>query len=150
MRVIEVIVQLEAHSQHRICSFVVAHPNFEQGLTEVSAKVQGWPDMTCCGVFSAVVQILAKLPTGFPGLLLHVPFASKVEYPLAMYVAEISQRVAQRPAFCQSRSQRGNFLFCVPELAHSAIDGFFVIARLGHCWLSILCLRNVFVERFLA
>src|SRR3984885_2119600 len=110
MRVVEVIVQLEAYSQHRICSLIVAHSNFEQSLTEVSAKVQGWPDMTHCGFFSAVVQILAKLPTSFQGLLLHVAFASKVEYPLAMYVAETSQRVTQRPAFCQSCSQRGNFL----------------------------------------
>jgi hypothetical protein len=39
MRVKEMVVQLEAHSQYRICSFVVSYSNFEQSLAEVSAEV---------------------------------------------------------------------------------------------------------------
>jgi hypothetical protein len=89
MRVEEVVVQLEAYSQHRIYSFVVSDSNFEQSLAKVAAEVQGWPHMARSWVFSTVVQILAKLPACFPRLLLHVALASKIEDPLAMNVREV-------------------------------------------------------------
>ena len=48
-------------------------------------------------IISRVVKILAQLPAGLPGLLLHIPAARKAEHSCSVDVAQAGQGVAERP-----------------------------------------------------
>jgi hypothetical protein len=99
MSIVEMVVELKAHAQDGIGDFIASVASFKKSLTEVSAEFKGRPDLSGVILISALIQVLAKLPTALPSLLLDVARAREAEHSLPMHGAEICKRVAQRPAF---------------------------------------------------
>jgi hypothetical protein len=85
MCIVEVIVELEANSEHGICRLVASLPHVEQGLAEISAQLQSGHDLSAGVLVATVVQILAQSPARSPGMLLDVSSAAReMEHPMAV------------------------------------------------------------------
>jgi len=54
--------------------------------------------------------------------LLNVSFASEVEDPLPMHVAESSQRVAKRPTFAEGNFESCDFVCCLLETLYGFVE----------------------------
>lgn len=84
------VVELEAHSQHRIASFIFPLPHVEQSLAKVAAKVQAHSYVERVRlVISIVIKSLAQLPASLPGLFVGVGSAGVMENPGPVDRAEV-------------------------------------------------------------
>jgi hypothetical protein len=72
MGIKEMIIELEANAQNRVCKLIIPLSNVEESLTEIPAKIQRWTYVEIMMIIAVVVKILAQLPTAFPCLLVGV------------------------------------------------------------------------------
>lgn len=73
MGIVKMVVQLKADPQHGISYLVFSLPNIKQGLAEIPAHVECWPDVRIMILVSALVKFLAQLPATFPSHFVSVP-----------------------------------------------------------------------------
>lgn len=108
---VEMIAQLKAHSEHRVCSFILLLPNIEKSLAKVAAQVEIIPHTRRRRILMLVgMETLTKLPASFPCFSAGIWRAGAVEHSGSMNGAETSQCVTKSPAVMQSCSQCGNFI----------------------------------------
>lgn len=121
------VIEFEADSQYGIRHLVFLLSDLEQALAKVTAKIERWPDLRRVTLISSIVELLAQLPAGFPGLTLTVSLPGMTERPLTVYLAETSQCVAQRPAFAERQPQCCHFIVHVLKLANGFVEAILTI-----------------------
>ena len=110
------IVELEADSQDRVRSFIIACAHFEKSLTEVSAQLKCRPDTFSSLVLNVIIQPLTKLPARLPCMFLFVVFGSRMKHPIPVNRAEAGEGIAEYPTFRKCTPQCLELFLCVLEL----------------------------------
>lgn len=113
VRVVEMVVQLEADSQDGIRQVAFSLSHLEERLAELAAQAQRWTNLRRMVLVPRIVKLLTEFPTRFPSLLASISAITVLgmsKRPFSMNVAQPRQRVAERPTFAEREPERGNIV----------------------------------------